>query len=467
MKLTKKTGLLVLSLFAMCKISAQTAADSTRVLPKKNLLHYFKAGTLKGEIRYFYMSTDNEKNLTDYYANALGGGLRFETASFHGFQVGVAGFSVFNLGSSDMTAKDPSTNQISRYEAGQFDVNNLSNKHDLGRLEELYIKYKIGKTTITGGRQNIKTPFINPQDGRMRPTAESGIWLESLGDVKNLEIRAGVLNNLSPRGTVNWYNVGHTIGMYPAGVDEKGKKSAYANAVHSEFIGLVSLQYNWGQSLKIQGWNQWVDNVLNTALFQTDGNFSISGKWRGIYGLQYIHQNTVGQGGNANPDLAYASKGWQSNIFGGKVGVKNEGFETSVSYTRITKDGRFLMPREWGKEPLFTFIPRERNEGAGDVHAWVYRISKNFEKLRLKPEISAGYYRMPDVKNYRLNKYGMPSYWQTNVSVLYEFDGFMKGLNAQLIVLYKGKTGETYSSPNFVFNKVNMLQTNVVLNYNF
>jgi hypothetical protein len=455
-------------LFAVAQFSfAQSDSIPAKKESAKPLLYYFKNGKSGGHLRHYFMSTDNEAGLTDYYANAFGGGLRFETASFHGFHFGVAGFYIFNIGSSDMTKKDRATGQISRYESGQFDVTNLSNKHDLDRLEELYLKYETGKTTITGGRQNIKSPFINPQDGRMRPTAESGIWVESLGDIKNLEFKAGIFNDISPKGTVNWYSIGHSIGIYSTGVDEKGKKSAYANAVHSEFIGLVSLQYNWGKSLKIQGWNQWVDNVFNTALFQTDGNFSISGKWRGIYGLQYIHQNTVGQGGNANPDLAYASKDWQSNIFGGKAGVKNEGFETSVSYTRITKDGRFLMPREWGKEPLFTFMPRERNEGAGDVHAWVYRISNHFEKLRLNPEISAGYYRMPDVRNYRLNKYGMPSYWQTNLSVLYEFEGFMKGLDAQLIVVYKGKIGETYEVPGYTFNKVNMMHTNVILNYHF
>lgn len=457
----------MLGLLTICKINAQTTTDSTLAPLRKNLLYYFKEGTIKGEIRYFFMATDNEKGLTDYYANALGGGIRFETASFHGLQAGIAGFSVFNLGSSDMTLRDPSTNQISRYESGQFDVTNLSNKHDLSRLEELYIKFKTGKTTISGGRQNIKTPFINPQDGRMRPTVESGIWMESLGDVKNLEIRAGLLNNISPRGTVNWYSIGHTVGLYPTGLDENGKKSAYSNAVQSEFIALLGLQYNVGKSLKIQGWNQWVENVFNTALFQADGNFPISGKWKGFYGVQFIHQNRTGQGGNPNKDLAYASKDWQSNILGGKVGVKNDRFESSVSYSRITKDGRFLMPREWGKEPLFTFIPRERNEGAGDVHAWMYRISHHFEKLRLKPEISAGYYRMPDVKNYRLNKYGMPSYWHTNVSVLYEFEGFLKGLNAQMIVVYKGKLGNTYEAPNYVFNKVNLFQTNLILNYNF
>lgn len=446
---------------------AQTDSILAQKRVSETLLGYFKNGKSGGHLRYYFMATDNETGLTDYYANAVGGGLRFETASFHGFHFGIAGFYIFNVGSSDLSRKDLATNQISRYESGQFDVTNLKNKHDLDRLEELYLKYGVGKTTITAGRQNIKSPFINPQDGRMRPTAESGIWLESLGDIKNLEFRAGVFNNISPRGTVNWYTIGNSIGIYAPGVDENGEKSAYTNSVQSNLIALAGVQYHPGTAVKVQAWNQWVENVFNTALIQIDGFFSFSANWKALYGFQYIHQNTINQGGNSNPKLAFVSKDWKSNIFGGKLGVKNRGFETSISYTRITKVGRFIMPREWGREPLFTFIPRERNEGAGNVHAWVYRISNNFEKYRLKPEISAGYYQMPDVRDFRLNKYGMPSYWQANVSLLYEFEGFMKGLDAQLIVLYKGKVGETYGVPNFVFNKVNMFHTNVILNYHF
>jgi len=462
-----RINLLWLFLLAASISFAQPDSSSRVKSERKNLLSYFKNGKAGGHLRYYFMATDNESGLTDYYANAVGGGLRFETASFYGFHFGVAGFYIFNIGSSDMSRRDPATNQLSRYESGQFDITNLRNKHDLDRLEELYLRYEFGKTTITAGRQNIKSPFINPQDGRMRPTAESGIWLESLGDVKNLEFRAGVFNDISPRGTVNWYSIGRSIGIYSAGVDENGKKSAYPNAVKSEFIGLIGAQYNFGKSTKIQAWNQWAENVFNTALFQVDGNFLLSGKWKGLYGFQYIHQNTIGQGGNSNPALAYASKDWKSNIYGGKLGLKNTGFETSISYTRISKDGRFLMPREWGREPLYTFMARERNEGAGNVHAWVYRISNHFEKVRLKPEISAGYYQMPDVRDFRLNKYGMPSYWQANISLLYEFEGFMEGLDAQVIVLYKGQNGETYGVPNYVFNKVNMIHTNVILNYHF
>lgn len=61
----------------------------------------------------------------------------------------------------------------------------------------------------------------------------------------------------------------------------------------------------------------------------------------------------------------------------------------------------------------------------------------------------------------------MPSYWQINASIKHEFDGFMKGLDAEILAVYKGKMGETYGNLNSVFNKVNMFHLNAILNYHF
>ena len=35
------------------------------------------------------------------------------------------------------------------------------------------------------------------------------------------------------------------------------------------------------------------------------------------------------------------------------------------------------MPREWGKEPFYTFLPRERNEGLGNIHAFTVKAFLN------------------------------------------------------------------------------------------
>lgn len=119
--------------------------------------------------RYYFSASDNDHGLTDYYANVVGGGLRFETAQFKGFQFGISGFYIFNIGSSDLSQSDAMTNQYNRYEIGLFDVQDLTNKNHIDRLEELFLKYNFKKSSIEFGKILINTPLINLQDGRCGP----------------------------------------------------------------------------------------------------------------------------------------------------------------------------------------------------------------------------------------------------------------------------------------------------------
>ena len=81
--------------------------------------------------------------------------------------------------------------------------------------------------------------------------------------------------------------------------------------------------------------------------------------------------------------------------------------------------------------------------------------------------MATGYYQLPDVKNYRLNKYGLPSYSQVNLDIRYKFAKFFQGFETQLLIVGKIKNGETYNDKRFEFNKVNMVLYNFVLNFNF
>ncbi|MBL7918140.1 MAG: hypothetical protein JNM96_07060, partial [Bacteroidia bacterium] len=138
---------------------------------------------------------------------------------------------------------------------------------------------------------------------------------------------------------------------------------------------------------------------------------------------------------------------------------------TSLNYTHITGDGRYLMPREWGKEPFYTFMPRERNEGLGNVHAFLIKTSVNSFNDKLKTGIGYGYYSLPDVKNYRLNKYGMPSYHQINADAGYTFTNFLKGMEIKMLVAYKINNGETYNNLKYIYNKVNMINFNLIVDF--
>jgi hypothetical protein len=108
-----------------------------------SLLHAFKNGQYSGHFRYFFMATDNTDGLSDYFANAVGGGLHYNTAKYHGFQFGLSGFYVFNLYSCDLGSLDQETGLGNRYEIGLFDVEDPYNRKDIDRLEELYLKYSL------------------------------------------------------------------------------------------------------------------------------------------------------------------------------------------------------------------------------------------------------------------------------------------------------------------------------------
>lgn len=431
-----------------------------------SLLSAFKKGHFNGHFRYFFMSTQNQKGLTDYYANAAGGGLRYETAKFHGFQFAASGVYVFNIGSSNLGNVDTATGQTNRYEIALFDVEDPNNKNDIDRLEEFHLKYSFKKSGIMLGRQLLNTPFINLQDGRMRPTGAEGIWFE-LNEIKNTKLEGGWLYAISPRGTAKWHGAAESIGIYSSGININGTKSQYSNNLESSGVFMMGLHRDVNNFVKLHAWNLLAENIFNTAMLQADFSYPLKNNHRIFASAQAIRQDAVNNGGNEDAVKTYFEKGGKSITFGAKLGWTNEQWETTFNYNRITADGRYLIPREWGRDPFFTFMPRERNEGLGNVHAIMAKLNYNLPMTRVKTSLAVGYYKLPDVKNFRLNKYGLPSYNQVNAEIRYSFWGMLKGLEAQMLVVGKMKNGETYNNKRYEFNKVDMMLYNVVLNYHF
>lgn len=453
------------TIFILSLLSITASAKQERVngdIDSTSLRAALANGKTEAHFRYFFMATDNKKGLTDYYANAAGGGLKYETGKFHGFQAGVGGFFIFNIGSSDLSKADVTTKQINRYEIGLFDIEDASNKSDIDRLEELYLKYNFKKSAITVGKQLINTPFINLQDGRMRPTGVEGLWLNGIS--KKTKWEGGILWGMSPRSTVRWFNIGTSIGVYPQGVQENGQASNYKEHINSKFIGMVGITHEFQKGLKLQVWEQWTENVFNTVLIQLDKKWGNSGFYSGVQGIM---QHALNHGGNVDPSKTYIQKGNNAYTLGSTTGWKNKTTDISFNYNRITANGRYMMPREWGKDPFYTFLPRERNEGFGDVHAAMIKLKRSFPKQHLQALIGFGYYDLPDVTNTQLNKYGMPSYTQLNVDIQYQFTGTLEGMNAQFLYVYKGQEGNSYNNNKYVIHKVNTSLFNLILNYHF
>ena len=457
------------SVIGQTTVSETATEEKKDSIPPKNLRDFFRQGKFEGHGRYYFMATDNTNNLSDYYANAFGMGIGYETPMIKGFSFNLSGFFIYNLASSDLSIADPVTGQFNRYEIGLFDVQNPKNRHDLDRLEDLNIKYTFKKGNIKFGKQHINTPFINPQDGRMRPTLIEGLTAQFKLSNK-LEFLGGWILGVSPRSTIKWFSVGESIGTYPVGRGTDGKPSAYAGNVKSHWISYGGIKFQPNENTNLQAWNMHVDNVSNTSLIQAERRFPIK-KTNGLSfltAIQGIYQTTAGNGGNSNILLTYSQPGSEVIIYGGKLALeKKKSLSIHANHTRIGGTGRYLMPREWGRDPLFTFMPRERNEGFGDVHAFNFVYTKIFGKSGLVSKIGYGEYYLPDVLNAELNKYAFPSYRQLNLELRYKPKGFMEGLEFLLLYVYKGRIGEVYDNPRFVFNKVDMSIYNFVMQYSF
>ncbi len=424
----------------------------------------FQAGTVQGHFRYFFMNTNNEGPLSDYFAHAGGGGIRFETAPYHGLQFAVSGFYIFNLHSSDLSQIDTLASNGNRYEIGLFDLQDPHNKKDLDRLEEFYLKYGKGESYLSLGRQLINTPFINLQDGRMRPTGVEGVWFNIL-EIPKTKIEGGYLWAISPRSTVRWYYMGESLGTYGVGVNEQGRRSQYAGQTESHYVATLGVHRDLGKH-RVHLWNFHADNLFNSTLFQGDFEFPASGG-SFIIGIQAIRQFGLGNGGNDSSHLRYINPESRASVFSGRLGWKDPLQNLSLNYTRITKEGRYLMPREWGRDPFYTFMPRERNEGMGDVHALMLKYQRKLPLENTQSSASVGHFKLPAINNFALNKYGFPSYVQANLDLRHQFGGAWQGLEAQLLLVQKWSLPTEFNDPRFVFNKVNVTNVNMVLNYYF
>jgi hypothetical protein len=88
-----------------------------------------------------------------------------------------------------------------------------------------------------------------------------------------------------------------------------------------------------------------------------------------------------------------------------------------------------------------------------------------FPKLQLKIQPSVGYFNLPTVDNYTLNKYGMPSYLQSNIEISWDAKKIAKGLDVQFVYVNKSKRGDTGDNPKYILNKVDMGTWNFIVNY--
>lgn len=420
-------------------------------------------GKFSGQWRSYFMNTANKGALKDYSALATGGKLKYQFSFNKKFEIGAALYNSTNLGIQDLTHTDAATGKKSRYEEGLFNRLDLDN-HFVFLLGELYIKYTSTQHELSLGRMKINTPLVNPEDGRMIPTLAQGFWYRFT--IKNdNSLQLGILNQMAPRSTGSFYGIGESIGTYATGRSPTGQNSLYAGNTHSDYMVLLNTDLRITNNIRLEIWNYYIDNVSNTTYIKP--TTSLTDKL--ALALEWVHQNKVGEGGNAIDSLRYFTSN-SSDIIGMKLDYGWQKSKISLGYDRIFAHGQFLFPREWGREDLFSFQKRERSEGSADNHALVFEYGTSFPLVKNKAQLTTifniGRHWKPSVLDPKSNKYAVPDYTQINLDFFFKFDK-LKNLRPELLLVTKLANGDFPDNPNFYFNKTDMFHIDLILNYNF
>ncbi|MCS6904128.1 MAG: OprD family outer membrane porin [Bacteroidia bacterium] len=434
--------------------------------PRK-LKYFLQKGGISIHLRSNYMQTINQGPLLDYNTMAIGAGLGYTTPFWKGFRIGFSGFFVFQLFENNIRKADPITGAGNRYEILLYDMNRIHNTHDLDRLEELYLSYQKKNFLLKIGRQKINTPLLNEQDNRMRPNIFSGILAEYR--FFEWDIIAAFFNQATLRGTVDWYSIEESFGVYPFGRNPLGVAESYKNNTRTKGIALIGAKYHKKSKVyqwQLEGWNYLVENVFNTTFLQTELKIKTF-ETAPVIGIQGFFQTPIQEGGNPNPSKAYILPNEKAWGIGGKIGITLGKGIFSMNYLRIGPQGRFLFPREWGREVFFVSLPRERLEGNADLYALTLKYSSPLPIKNLFTELGISQVNPPDIQKVPLNKYGLPAYYHFLIQFQYKFTSYLEGLNIRFLIVNKTAQKPKEIPDNFRINRVDMWHINLILDYLF
>jgi hypothetical protein len=420
-------------------------------------------GSFEFHARSFFMQTINKGNLLDYNALGMGAGIGYYSPSWKGFHFGFSGFFVFQLFENNIYEEDLLTNNINRYEILLFDMNDFENKRDLDRLEELYLLYENKDLEVILGRQTFESPLLNEQDNRMRANLFSGLTLNY--SPNHWDFRAAWFHATTIRGTVEWYSMEESFGVYPFGRTPFGTASEYKENIETHGVGIVGVKYK-KNNFYTEGWNYFNENVFNIAFAQSE--YKLRRKTFDYYfGAQGFYQSALNNGGNHDPEKAYIIKGEQSYGVGGRLGIGRGNHSLTLNYLNISDEGRFLFPREWGREQFFASLPRERFEGSGDVSSMMLKYTYAQEDKGWLLEFGASKVDHADLNEYSNNKYGIPSYFHFTGLVDYRFKGYLEGLDLKLLVAYKAAQNPGDVPDDYRINRVDLWNFNFIIDFRF
>ncbi|ADR23080.1 hypothetical protein MATR_30710 [Marivirga tractuosa] len=401
---------------------------------------WFKKGHVSGLFRSNSIQTYRPKSEIFSAASGLGGRIYYHSAYWHGFQMGIGGIYTYNILSTDLS-DSPETPYIPKWERQLFDLENPDNKHDLDRLEELFIKYRYKDSYIKIGKMLVNTPLVNPQDSRMKPSAFQGIWLD-WNEGHRFELNGGFFNKVSPRSTTEWIPTNESIRLYDHLLDPENEDAS----IKTRGLIILGGHYIPNETIRFHSWQYYIDKVSLLSFNQIEYH-----RTKTKLGFQYLYQHSLGEN-------HYLNLNHQAHLLSGHLKWINDKWQLSYNQTLSLTGDALKFPAEWGAEPFYTFISRHRIEGLDNINSKAIKI--DLQPFDGWNALNIGVYGIhtrfgTDLKGNSLTQF--------SIDLQTHFRGDWKALKLRLLNSYFHSNGITEGS----FLSEPIFHSQMILNYQF
>ena len=228
----------------------------------------FTQGKVSGELRSVYAAYDKKASTeTDTYATAIGGGLKYELASFYGLNAGVAFMTSHDLSfATGDSAKGRQNDELS------------SATGNYTELSEAYINYTYDGLNLRAGRQVVDTPLADSDDIRMiKNTFEAYVATYDISDFSfmagNLQKWQGVDAGLANKWTNKTGQDGTWFGGVAFGSDLVDASVWYYNITKSTdaVYADIDLHHNYSDDVMVHTAFQYLnEKELNNSGTEAD-----------------------------------------------------------------------------------------------------------------------------------------------------------------------------------------------------
>ena len=268
----------------------------------------FADGNVSGQIRAVYADYDQKEEATnkDRFGTAIGGFLKFETASLEGLNAAVAFTTSQDVGFATGDKETNENNNELSSSAGNYT-----------QLSQAYINYAYDTFNFRAGRQTIDTPLADSDDIRMiANTFEATIATYTFSD---FTFTAGNLQQ--------WQG-------FDAGLDD-----AWVNTGEDgTWFGGIT----YGGAVNVNAWAYNITKLVNASYIDGEFSYELTDEVSFLAALQYLHESEL------------ENSGVEAQIYGAKAELSLYGIGFNLAYNKAEKKEGKESFSGFGGGALFT-----------------------------------------------------------------------------------------------------------------